>query len=111
MKKKFVFVLNAIELINQLTNGKRVEGVLYMDQNTGKLTFKAYNRQPRVREKDRMVKKLPWGWVKESLERIKVHGSFPKCYGTATVMGLMEEHTRDAKNALIDWDLYRLEFC
>ena len=38
MRKK-VFVLNAIELMNQLMNGKRVEGVLYVDQNTGKLTF------------------------------------------------------------------------
>ena len=52
--KKYIFVLNAIELLAQLMNGKRVEGVLYLDQNTGKLTFKAYNRQVRVREKDRL---------------------------------------------------------
>ena len=109
--KKFVFVLNAIELLSQLMNGKRVEGVLYMDENTGKLTFKAYNRQPRNREKDRLVKKLPWGWVKESLERIKVFGSFPKDMGTAAVMALMEEHTRDAKNAMIERELDLIEFC
>ena len=109
--RKNVFVLNAIELMNQLMNGKRVEGVLYMDQNTGKLTFKAYNRQPRVREKDQLVKKLPWGWVKESLERIKVFGSFPKDMGTAGVMGLLEEHNRDAKNALIERELDIIEFC
>ena len=109
--KKFVFVLNAIELLALLMNGKRVEGVLYIDQDTGVLTFKAYNRQPRIREKDRLVKKLPWGWVKESLERIKVFGSFPKDMGTAAVMGLMEEHTRDAKNAMIDRELDLIEFC
>ena len=109
--KKYIFVLNAIELLKQLLNGKRVEGVLYLDENTGRLTFKAYNRQPRVREKDRLVKKLPWGWVKESLERIKVFGSFPKDMGTAQVMGLLEEHTRDAKNALIDRELDVIEFC
>ena len=107
--KKFIFVLNAIELMKQLINGKRVEGVLYVDQNTGKLTFKAYNRQARVREKDRLVKKLPWGWVKESMERIKVFGSFPKDYGTATVMGLLDEHAKDAKNALIEREI--IEFC
>ena len=72
--KKYIFVLNAIELLEKLMDGKRVEGVLFMNQNTGKLTFKAYNRQVRVREKDVLVKKLPWGWVKESLERIKVFG-------------------------------------
>jgi hypothetical protein len=109
--KKFVFVLNAIELLAQLMNGKRVEGVLYIDQDTGVLTFKAYNRQSRVREKDRLVKKLPWGWVKESLERIRVYGSFPKDYGTASVMGLVDETAREAKNALIDRELDMLEFC
>ena len=101
--------MNAIELLSRLTKGKRVEGVLYLDENTGKLTFKAYNRLPRVRMKDHLVKKLPWGWVKESMERIKVFGSFPKDYGTATVMGLLDEHAKDAKNALIEREI--IEFC
>ena len=109
--KKFVFVLNALELMSKLYVGKRVEGVLYMDENTGRLTFKAYNRQQRLRHKDQLVKKLPWGWVKESLERIKVFGSFPKDMGTAQVMGLLDEHARDAKNALIDRELDIIEFC
>jgi hypothetical protein len=109
--KKFIFVLNAIELMNQLMNGKHVEGALYMDQNTGRLTFKAYNRQSRVREKDRLLKKLPWGWVKESMKRVKVYGSFPKNYSTAQIMGLLDEHTKDAKNALIERELDVIEFC
>ena len=109
--KKYIFVLNAIELMTKLYVGKRVEGVLYMDENTGRLTFKAYNRKLKKREKDTMVKKLPWGWVKESLERIKVFGSFPKDLGTAQVMGLLEEQTRDAKNALIERELDLIEFC
>ena len=109
--KKYIFVLNAIELMTKLYVGKRVEGVLFMDENTGRLTFKAYNRQPKKREKDVLVKKLPWGWVKESMERIKVLGSFPKDLGTARVMGLMEEHTKEAKNALIERELDIIEFC
>ena len=109
--KKYVFVLNAIELMTKLYVGKRVEGVLFMDENTGRLTFKAYNRKPKKREKDVLVKKLPWGWVKESMERIKVFGSFPKEVGTARVMGLVDEHTKDAKNAIIDRELDLIEFC
>ena len=109
--KKYVFVLNAIELLKQLVDGKRVEGVLYMDQDTGKLTFKAYNRQPRVREKDQLVKKLPWGWIKESLERIKVFGSFPKDFCTAQIIELLNEHNQDAKNALVEKELDNIEFC
>ena len=103
--KKYIFVLNALELMTRLYVGKRVEGVLYMDENTGRLTFKAYNRQPRVREKDQLVKKLPWGWVKESLERIKVFGSFPKDMGTARIITYLEDHTRVAKNALIEREI------
>ena len=109
--KKYINVLNAIELMKQLVNGKRVKGVLYVDQSTGKLTFKAYNLQPRVREKDRLVKKLPWGWVKESIERIKVFGSFPKDFCTAQVIELLNEHNQDAKNALIEKELDLIEFC
>ena len=109
--KKYIFVLNAIELMTKLYVGKRVEGVLFMDENTGRLTFKAYNRKPKKREKDVLVKKLPWGWVKESMERIKVFGSFPKDLGTARLMGLMEEHTKEAKNALIERELDIIEFC
>ena len=103
--KKYVFVLNAIELMKLLVDGKRVEGVLYMDQNTGKLTFKAYNRKPQIKRKDVLVKKLPWGWIKESLERIKVFGSFPKDYCTAQIIELLNEHNQDAKNALIDREI------
>lgn len=113
--KKYVLVLNAIELLKKLMDGKRVEGVLYIDRNTGKLTFKAYNRQSKKkscrREKDHLVKKLPWGWVKESLERIKVYGSFPKDMGTAQVMGMLDEHAGNAKNALIERELDIIEFC
>ncbi len=109
--KKYIFVMNAIELVKRLANGKRVEGVLYMDEVTGRLTFKAYNRQPQVRARDRLIRKLPWGWLKESTERVKVLGSFPKDVGTAKVMGLLEEHMRDAKNALIERELDVIEFC
>ena len=109
--KKYIFVLNAIELLTKLMNGKRVEGVLYIDENTGRLTFKAYNRQPRMRQKDVLVKKLPWGWVKESLERIKVFGSFPKDFCMAQIIELLNEHNQDAKNALIDKELDLIEFC
>ena len=68
--KKYIFILNAIELLKLLLDGKYVQGVLYMDQNTGRITFKAYNRQPQNREKDQLVKKLPWGWVKESVSKM-----------------------------------------
>ena len=97
------------EVIARLVSGKCVEGSLRRDEWTGKGTFRAYQRQSRVREKDCLIKKLPWGWVKESIERIKVYGSFPKDMGSAAVMGLMDDHNRSAKNAMIEREL--IEFC
>ena len=105
--KKFIELSD--EVIARLVSGKCVEGSLHREEWTGKVTFRAYQRQPRVREKDRLVKKLPWGWVKESIERIKVYGSFPKDMGSAAVMGLMDDHNRSAKNAMIEREL--IEFC
>ena len=64
--KKYIYILNAVSVMAKLLKDKRIEGVLYIDQNTGKLTFKAYNRQSREREKDRLrtresVRQLPQG--------------------------------------------------
>ena len=106
--KKYIFINDAITLMAKLLSSKRVEGVLYVDKNTGHLTFNAYNRLDRNRERDRLVKKLPWGWVKESKERIKVHASLPKDVGTADMLWLLDENTRDAKNALIERELEML---
>ena len=103
--KKFIFINDAITVMAKLLGSKRVEGVLYVDEGTGRLTFKAYNRQERMRQPDRLVKKLPWGWVKESQERIKVHTSLPKNVGTADMLWLLDENTREAKNALIEREL------
>ena len=100
-----------LEVMERLVEGKCVEGSLRRDEWTGKVTFRAYQRQSRVRERDSLVKKLPWGWIKESVARIKVFGSFPKDMGTASVMGLLEEHNRNAKNALIERELDLIEFC
>ena len=105
--KKYIVIEE--EVLVRLVSGKCVEGSLRRDEWTGKVTFRAYQRQSRVREKDCLIKKLPWGWVKESIERIKVYGSFPKDMGSAAVMGLMDDHNRSAKNAMIEREL--IEFC
>lgn len=107
--KKYIYILDAMNLLEKLIDGKRVEGVLFIDQTTGRLTFKGYNRLTPKRSKDVMIKKLPWGWLKESKARIKMFGSFPKDMGSAAVMGLMDDHNRSAKNAMIEREL--IEFC
>ena len=90
------------EVIARLVCGKCVVGSLHRDEWTGKVTFRAYQRIPREREKDRMVKKLPWGWVKESLERVKRYSSVPKEMTLAEKLAVLDEENELAKKALID---------
>ena len=90
-----------------MLSGKRVEGTIGIDLNIMLGNLNAFKRKSRLPGyvKDKLIKKLPWGWVKESPERIKVHGSFPKDVGTVQVMGLLDEHFRDAMNALINREI------
>lgn len=104
--KKYVFLLDALNLLNKVVNeGRRVEGVLFRDESTGNLTFKPYHRRGLYKMPDRLIARLEHGWVKESTERIKVYESIPKVIGTTRVMTVLEREGKEVKNALIDREL------
>ena len=105
--KKYIEISE--EDLARLVCGKCVKGSLHRDKWTGRISFLGYKCHPRNRLRDLLVEKLPWGWVKESLERIKVYGSFPKEEGSVSVVGMLDEHVRDAERAIIDRDI--VEFC
>ena len=98
--KKFIFVINAIELLHMLACGKYVQGVLYIDKETGLLTFKAYNRKPRNQGSDKLVHQLETGWVKESSEKYKLFVSVYKKLGLARILSIIDRETKEAKTAL-----------
>lgn len=56
--KKYIFVLNGVELLKKIAVDKRAEGVLFIDENTGCLTFKAYNRKSKKRWRDKIIRYL-----------------------------------------------------
>ena len=103
--KKYIWFLNGLSVLEKLEVEKRVEGVLFVDKSTGRITFKAYNRKPIKRMRDRLIRVLENGWVKESTERIKVYDSIPKVLGTARVMSVLDREMDTAKGALIDREL------
>ena len=92
-------ILNALELMTRLIAGKRVEGVLYMDEETGHLTFKAYNRQPRDRH-ERVVCQLENGWLKETPQRYKFYNSVKKELGRRLVDVVMHRELNHAMSVL-----------
>ena len=103
--KKYIWFMNGLSVLEKLEVEKRVEGVLFVDKSTGRITFKAYNRKPIKRMRDRLIRVLEHGWVKESTERIKVYDSIPKVLGTARVMSVLDREMDTAKDALIDREL------
>lgn len=107
--KRNVFINDATELQERLLDGRRVEGVLFVDGDTGLLTFKAYNRQSRKRPQDRLMRTLEHGWVKESKERIKIFESVPKALGTSRMLNVIDREVKESKNAIMTWDI--IEFC
>ena len=100
--KKYIDIKEASELLDSIARGKRVEGVLFRDVNTGCLTFKAYKRKYPKRRTDRVLRYLEHGWVKESVERIKVYESIPKVIGTPKVLATLERETKEATLTIID---------
>ncbi len=108
MKK---YIEMEMEVLERLVEGKCVAGSLHRDEWTGKICFRAYNRQTFIRKRDRIIRKLEHGWVKESKERFKLFVSVPKDIGTARVLAIIDRETKEAKDALIDHELDLIEFC
>lgn len=88
-----------------MLTGRRIEGTIGLDKWTGKKSFNAFNRRSRSRLRDRLVKKLPWGWVKESKERIKVYESVPKEFGLARILETLDDEHVTATEAIVNDDI------
>ena len=103
------------ETLQTILNGKRVEGSMRLmpsGNNKSKQTigFKAYNRKPCKRQPDRLVCHLEHGWVKESVERIKVYESVPKVLGAVRVGHVLQREAKRATEALLDCELDEIMF-
>jgi hypothetical protein len=61
--------------------------------------------------RDRLIRRLEHGWVKESTRNIKVYDSIPKELGSARVISILDRDHQGAKEALMDRELDLIEFC
>lgn len=104
--RKLIFIMDVLEIVKGLKKGKRIEGVLYLDKNTGVPTFKAYNRTSKSRPQDKVLRYLEHGWVKESSERIKVYESMPKRLGAARMIMTLERETKEAANVIVEQEIF-----
>ena len=88
------------EVLARLVEGKCVEGSLHRDQWTGKITFRAYNRQPRVRRRDKLICELENGWLKISPQKVKFFSSVKRGMGHRLINLVMHRELMTAMNAL-----------
>ena len=95
--KKFVEI--PLEVMERLVEGKCVEGSLRRDEWTGKVTFRAYQRQHR-KQHDRVVCQLENGWLKESPQRYKFYNSVKKDIGRRVVDVVMRRELNTAMQTL-----------
>ena len=88
-----------MEAIDRLMGDKCVEGSLRRDKQTGRIIFRAYQRQPRDRH-ERVVCQLENGWLKESPQRYKFYNSVKKSLGRRLVDVVMHRELNTAMQAL-----------
>ena len=67
-----------------IENNKKVPGVIYLDHETGRLVFKAFNRNKK-RAKDKLICEMETGWLKESAQRVKFFSSVKKTIPTSNI--------------------------
>ena len=95
--KKYIEI--PMEVMERLVEGKCVEGSPRRDKWTGKVTFRAYQRQPRNRH-ERVVCQLENGWLKESPQRYKFYNSVRKDLGRRMVDVVMHRELNTAMEQL-----------
>ena len=101
--KKFVEL--SVETFEKLNQGKYVEGSLRIDESTGKLTFRAYQRKSRPRQPDKTIAELEHGWLKESPKRYKFFSSVKKTLEIPQVQLAMQS---DMNMAMAELDVIGL---
>ena len=88
-----------MEAMDRLMGDKCVEGSLRRDKQTGRIIFRAYQRQPRDRH-ERVVCQLENGWLKESPQRYKFYNSVRKDLGRRLVDVVMHRELNAAMQVL-----------
>lgn len=100
--KKFIFIVNAIEVVAGLMAGQKYEGVLFLDRETRVLTFKPWNRKTPKWRRERKIRDLDFGWLGESERHIVRHERFPKQLGFSNILKMMDEDNCQSKTAMVN---------
>ena len=79
------------DVVKNVKKGKYVDGSLHFNKETGELSFRAFNRQPRNRKPDRLICETESGWLKETAKRLKFFSSVKKSIGDGRVYKALKQ--------------------
>ena len=98
--KKFIEILNADAALKLLKAGKKLQGVLYIDENTGVLTYKPNNPPSKITKTDSLMGYTDFGRVTENSQFIKVYQLYPKVMGTRRMLNAVDREANDVKDVI-----------
>ena len=99
--KKFIFIVNAIELIARLLAGESIEGKLYIDKDTQVLTFKAWNRKAPKYTKYRKTGDTDYGSTWKSDKHLLWREKYPLSMGLDRILTAMEADKNQAQQNVV----------
>ena len=109
MKKKFITILNVIEVFNRLSKGLTVEGALFIDKETHMLSFKPYNMakyQPGYyKRKENLIAETDFGRITETPKKIKIYESIPKRLGVDRIINALHRDVKDMTVAIVNREI------
>ena len=81
-----------------MNEGKKLPGVIMYDAEEDGLVFTPFGKSKR--KKDRTIKVLEHGWLKESAQRVKFFSSVKKTLGASRVYQAMDDDLFEAMQVL-----------
>ena len=98
--KKFIEILNADAALKLLKAGKKLQGVLYIDENTGVLTYKPNNPPSKITKTDLLMGYTDFGRVTENSKFVKVYELYPKMMGVKRMSKAIDREADDVKDII-----------
>ena len=108
---KIIKIIIPDEVLADLLNGKKPAGTIGFTPTTSDIEFKPFKKNNKRRRHAKLLGKLPWGWVKESMENQKRVTSFSKHLPLAEKLQILDSENELAKKILVERELNLIEFC
>ncbi len=103
--KKFIFIVDFVEIIVRLLRGESIEGRLYFDKGKKRLTFQPWYRKTPRNSTQKKICDLDGGYLAETDKHIVRHEKFPISLGVKGIMGLLRRDQEQTVDALTDREL------